>query len=93
MILPVFVIGWKPRPGDPPALQPQFDNPVPARIYVSGGVRLSSAWLRISGAQIVAALDLDTTAAHPRCFCCTHREYDPVSRLERRRITSVDIVA
>lgn len=90
----VIVIGWNPRSGEPRALRPQFVSPVAARIYTTIGIRHAPAWLRLDGTQIVATVRLPDglRADHVRCFCCTVREYEPKSHLDRRRITSVDLV-
>ena len=92
----VNVIGWKPRPSDSAALQPQFINPVPARLYLASGVRMTTCWLRLDSGRVVATLAEAPADARSgsrlRSFCCTEREYEPRTRLARRRITSIDIV-
>jgi hypothetical protein len=91
--LTVNVIGWKPLADEPPELAPQFANPVPVRLYTIDGIRSSIAWLRRDGALIVATTELPSALATAalRCFCCTLREHDPRTHIERRRITSIDV--
>lgn len=95
--LVVTVIGWTPRADDPPELAPQFVNPVPVRVYTVDGIRRASAWLRLEGDRVIAATVLPESMLRermrgaPRCFCCTLREHDPRSGIERRRITSIDL--
>ena len=93
--LVVDVIGWNPRGDEPRSLKPQFESPVRARIYTTIGIRHALAWLRMDGLRVYATLHLpgDVKPERMRCFCCTIREYEPRTRLERRRITSVDVVA
>lgn len=95
--LVVNVIGWKPHPDDPSSLAPQFANPVAVRIYTTEGIRPALAWLRLEGGRVIAATALppalasSLASARLRCFCCTLRELEPRSKIERRRITSIDI--
>lgn len=93
LCLTVNVIGHRPRPEDPPELAPQFVNPVPVRVYTAVGVRSAIAWLRIELGSVVAEIHLPpaTEMHRARCFCCTVREHEPRTHIERRRITSIDL--
>jgi hypothetical protein len=89
----VKVIGWSPHPREPRALQPQFVNPVRVRIYTPTGVRASCAYVRLDGSRVLATVLLadQSPTATMRCFCIAEREYEPVTHIERRRITSLDL--
>ena len=93
--LVVNVIGWTPRAADPPSLEPQFVNPVAVRVYTRDGVRSAVAWLRLERGSVRATVTVpaSVTPTRARCFCCTEREYEPRTHIERRRITSIDLVA
>jgi hypothetical protein len=90
--IPLYIIGWRGAPDEPAELRPQFDNPVPCRVFSSRPLRHVEARLRWEGRELLVEVDVACARGEaPRAFCLTRIEYEPRSGLRRRRIDSIDV--